>query len=68
MQTCCSLREHGFISIRMIEVRRRPFDAKFVQLESADIGRKRLKHQRFEYEGKLFEEEYNEIAGTFDLF
>jgi len=39
MKTCESLRAAGFYSVRMIEVRTRPFDARVVQLETPDVGR-----------------------------
>ena len=39
MKTCESLREEGFCCIKMVEVRQRPFDAKFVQLDTPDVGR-----------------------------
>ena len=39
MRTCEALREAGFFSVRMVEVRRRPFDAKCVQFEQPNVGR-----------------------------
>ena len=39
MRTCEALREAGFFSVRMVEVRQRPFDAKYVQFEQPDTGR-----------------------------
>lgn len=38
MKTCEKLRELQFHSIRMIEVRQRPFDARTVALETLDLG------------------------------
>lgn len=38
MKTCEKLRELGFHSIRMIEVRQRPFDARVVDMETVDLG------------------------------
>jgi tRNA (adenine57-N1/adenine58-N1)-methyltransferase len=38
MKTCQALREDGFHSIRMMEVRRRPFDGRLTELETPDLG------------------------------
>ena len=62
METCNSLRKNGFISIRMVEVRRRPFDAKFVQLESADVGRNQLENADKDHNNTEFDEE-SKISG-----
>lgn len=38
MKTCEKMRELGFHSIRMMEVRQRPFDARVFQMETLDVG------------------------------
>jgi hypothetical protein len=38
MKTCEKLRELKFHSIRMMEVRQRPFDARVVELDTIDLG------------------------------
>lgn len=38
MKTCDRLREHGFHSIKMLEVRQRPFDGRKHPFETVDLG------------------------------
>lgn len=38
-QTCDQLRKCGFHSIRMMEVRQRPFDGRLMAIENLDVGR-----------------------------
>lgn len=40
MKTCEQLRRYGFHSVRMIEVRKRPFDARKITFENVNLGRK----------------------------
>lgn len=52
----------------MFEVRQRPFDAKFVQLESADLGRSKAEYKNAECIDRFNDKEYNKIAGMLHFF
>ena len=65
METCVSLRKHNFISIRMVEVRRRALDAKFMQIESADVGRNDPKDANMESKDVKGENDEAEFPGAF---
>ena len=63
LETCVSLRKNDFISIRMVEVRRRPFDAKFMQIESPDVGRNEANHSDIELYNDSCHKDKTEIPG-----